>query len=378
MKISDLTVEDIPDILIVDDVHANLKILTAILESEGYRVRPVTNGPLALAVAEKEKPSLILLDIMMPAMDGFEVCRLLKANPKLSDVPVIFISALNETKDIVKALTSGGVDYITKPFQAEEVRARVATHLQLYRQKIELKKQSEELHKLNNEKDKFFSIIAHDLRAPFNGFLGLTQILANELPSLTMKELNMIAVSMQKSATNYYSLLENLLEWAKIQRGMIPFDPQLSELLPIVEDGLAAVLESAKNKEIELTWLIPDKLEIFADYHIVQTVIRNLVSNAVKFTPKRGKITLSAKANDDNSIEIAIKDTGIGMNSELIESLFRLDKNTSRNGTEGEVSTGLGLILCKDFIELHNGTISVESEEGKGSSFLFTIPGHAI
>jgi signal transduction histidine kinase len=303
---------------------------------------------------------------------------LFHSNPKLSDVPVIFISALNETKDIVKALTSGGVDYITKPFQAEEVRARVATHLQLYRQKIELKKQSEELHKLNNEKDKFFSIIAHDLRAPFNGFLGLTQILANELPSLTMKELNMIAVSMQKSATNYYSLLENLLEWAKIQRGMIPFDPQLSELLPIVEDGLAAVLESAKNKEIELTWLIPDKLEIFADYHIVQTVIRNLVSNAVKFTPKRGKITLSAKANDDNSIEIAIKDTGIGMNSELIESLFRLDKNTSRNGTEGEVSTGLGLILCKDFIELHNGTISVESEEGKGSSFLFTIPGHAI
>ena len=135
MKISDLTIQDIPDILIVDDVHANLKILTAILESEGYKVRPVTNGPLALAVAEKEKPDLILLDIMMPAMDGFEVCRLLKANPNLCDVPVIFISALNETKDILKALTSGGVDYITKPFQAEEVRARIATHLQLYRKK---------------------------------------------------------------------------------------------------------------------------------------------------------------------------------------------------------------------------------------------------
>jgi signal transduction histidine kinase len=315
---------------------------------------------------------------MMPDMDGFEVCRLLKENPKLNEVPVIFISALNETKDIITALNSGGVDYITKPFHPEEVRARVATHLQLYRQKIELKKQSEELLKLNNEKDKFFSIIAHDLRAPFNGFLGLTQILAKELPTLTMKELNMIAVSMQNSATNYFSLLENLLEWAKIQRGMVPFDPKLTELLPIVEDGLAAVLESAKNKEIELTWLIPDKLEIFADYHIVQTVIRNLVSNAVKFTPKGGKITLSAKANDDNSIEIAIKDTGIGMNSELIESLFRLDINTSRKGTEGEVSTGLGLILSKDFIEMHNGTISVESEVGKGSSFLFTIPGNAI
>jgi signal transduction histidine kinase len=378
MKNSNFTEQNIPDILIVDDVHTNLRILGTILEEEGYKVRPVTNGKMALLVAEKEKPDLILLDIMMPDMDGFEVCRLLKENPKLNEVPVIFISALNETKDIITALNSGGVDYITKPFHPEEVRARVATHLQLYRQKIELKKQSEELLKLNNEKDKFFSIIAHDLRAPFNGFLGLTQILAKELPTLTMKELNMIAVSMQNSATNYFSLLENLLEWAKIQRGMVPFDPKLTELLPIVEDGLAAVLESAKNKEIELTWLIPDKLEIFADYHIVQTVIRNLVSNAVKFTPKGGKITLSAKANDDNSIEIAIKDTGIGMNSELIESLFRLDINTSRKGTEGEVSTGLGLILSKDFIEMHNGTISVESEVGKGSSFLFTIPGNAI
>jgi signal transduction histidine kinase len=378
MKNSNFTEQNIPDILIVDDVHTNLRILGTILEEEGYKVRPVTNGKMALLVAEKEKPDLILLDIMMPDMDGFEVCRLLKENPKLNEVPVIFISALNETKDIITALNSGGVDYITKPFHPEEVRARVATHLQLYRQKIELKKQSEELLKLNNEKDKFFSIIAHDLRAPFNGFLGLTQILAKELPTLTMKELNMIAVSMQNSATNYFSLLENLLEWAKIQRGMVPFDPKLTELLPIVEDGLAAVLESAKNKEIELTWLIPDKLEIFADYHIVQTVIRNLVSNAVKFTPKGGKITLSAKANDDNSIEIAIKDTGIGMNSELIESLFCLDINTSRKGTEGEVSTGLGLILSKDFIEMHNGTISVESEVGKGSSFLFTIPGNAI
>jgi len=374
MNINDLTNQDIPGILIVDDVHANLKILGSLLESEGYKVRPVTNGKLALQVAEKEKPDLILLDIMMPGMDGFEVCRVLKANPNLWDVPVIFISALNETKDIVKALTSGGVDYITKPFQAEEVRARVATHLQLYRQKKELQQQREELRKYYAEKDKFFSIIAHDLRGPFNGFLGLTQILTEELSNLSGDEIRMIAVNMRNSAANYFSLLENLLEWAKIERGIIPYEPKLLELSDVVNESLTLLGESPKNKQIEIISLIPDKLKVFADFQILQTIIRNLVSNAVKFTPRRGKITLSALSTTDNKVEISIRDTGIGICSEIINHLFHLDVNSGRKGTEGEASAGLGLIICKEFIEKHRGKLWVESEVGIGSTFRFTIP----
>src|ERR1035437_6045005 len=164
----------IPNILIVDDVSTNLKILGAILKNSGYKVRPVPHGILALQATEREKPDLILLDIMMPDMDGYEVCRRLKENPKFCDVPIIFISALSEPDDIVRALNTGGVDYITKPFRAEEVKARVATHLKLY-------KQSKELKELNATKDKFFSIIAHDLRGPLSGLIGLAELVTDEI-----------------------------------------------------------------------------------------------------------------------------------------------------------------------------------------------------
>ncbi|MBK7029246.1 MAG: response regulator [Bacteroidales bacterium] len=167
--------QNIPNILIVDDIPANLKVLGEILKNEGYKVRPVPNKMMALQVAEKEKPDLILLDIMMPEMDGYEVCRRMKANEHLCEIPIIFISALSETDDVVKALKFGGVDYITKPFKAEEVTARVGTHIKLHRQ-------SKELHNLNITKDKFFSIIAHDLRGPM-GVYGFNRCISRRITS---------------------------------------------------------------------------------------------------------------------------------------------------------------------------------------------------
>lgn len=357
----------IPNILIVDDVLANLRLLDHILREKGYKVRPVTNGTLALQVAEKEKPDLVLLDIMMPDIDGFEVCRRFKENPKLSDVPIIFISALNDTKDIVKALKSGGADYITKPFKAEEVRVRVATHLNIYFQQ-------KELQKLNAQKDKFFSIIAHDLRGPFSSFLGVTQLLDEMLPELSREEIRDFAVNMRSSATNLYSLLENLLQWAKNQQGLIPFTPMKELLLSLVNESILTLLEPAKNKGIDIVNNIDGSFEVFADKNMLQTVIRNLVSNAIKFTPKGGNITLSAKANSASDVEISVRDSGIGMNEAMVSNLFQLDAKTNRPGTEGEMSTGIGLLLCKDFVETHGGEIRVESEEGKGSVFYFNIP----
>ncbi len=376
----------IPNILIVDDVPANLNVLGNILEEEGYKVRPVLSGLMALQVSEKEKPDLILLDIMMPDMDGFEVCRMIKENNNLNDVPIIFISALNDSNDIVKALTSGGADYITKPFRAEEVKARVATHLKIYQQRkvlqeqsFELREQSEELRELNASKDKFFSIIAHDLRGPFNGFLGLTQIMAEDLPNLTMIEIQEIAVNMRDSAANLFRLLENLLQWARIQRGLIPFDPEVLEALPIVRESLEMLYQSAKRKGIEIEVNVPVCLTFFADRNLLQTVIRNLVSNAIKFTNKGGKINISAKVTNDKNVEIAIKDTGIGMSPELVEQLFRIDVQTGRKGTDDELSTGLGLLLCKEFVERSGGKIWVKSipeneSSENGSTFYFTVP----
>ena len=240
---------------------------------------------------------------------------------------------------------------------------------------ISLKNQ--ELIVLNAEKDKFFSIIAHDLRSPFNSFLGFTRMMAEELPSLRLEEIQKIATTMMKSATSLYELLENLLEWSRLQRNLIHTNPEPGLLMPRISWSLQSVLESAQKKEIGIRYEIPEDLSVFADENMFGSVIRNLVSNAVKYTPRGGVITIAAKPVDGNYAEISVTDTGIGMSWEITSHLFDINHDTNRKGTENEPSTGLGLIICKDFIEKHGGTFSVESEEGKGSSFRFTISMHA-
>jgi PAS domain S-box-containing protein len=240
----------------------------------------------------------------------------------------------------------------------------------------EIRFKNEELKKLNAEKDKFFSIIAHDLRSPFNGFIGLTDILVKQSHTLALSDIKQISNAMRTSALNLYSLLENLLEWSLIEQGLIPFKPAMVQLQFIITESLKISVESARIKEIKISNDIPENLSVFVDINIIMTVIRNLISNAVKFTPKGGKIILSARSVGDDMVEIAIKDTGIGMAPLLKENLFKLDYNTNRKGTEGEPSTGLGLILCHDFIEKHGGKLWVDSEPGLGSVFYFTIPSH--
>lgn len=253
-----------------------------------------------------------------------------------------------------------------------EGTARDITDRKIAEEEIKLK--NEELLLINSEKDKFFSIIAHDLRSPFNAFIGLTQIMAEELSTLSMNEIQVYAESMKNSASNLYRLLENLLNWSKIQQGLIPFNAEILRLLPIVEESMLMLLEAAKNKNIEISLNIPNDIKVSADENMLNAIIRNLVSNAIKFTPKGGKINLSASENGENYVEITIKDTGIGMTDDMIENLFKLDVNTNRPGTDGEASTGLGLILCKEFIEKHKGKLWVKCNGDKGCTFWFTIP----
>jgi len=238
----------------------------------------------------------------------------------------------------------------------------------------EIKLKNEELIKLNAEKDKFFSIIAHDLRSPFNAFLGFTRLMAEEIPTLTLDEIQKMAVSMRKSAKNLFNLLENLLEWSQIQRGGMTFNPKSFVFMPKLMEVMEIIVDSAVKKGIKISYDIHENLIIFADVRMLESVIRNLASNAVKFTPRKGKITISAKQMTNNLVEISIKDTGIGMNDEMISNLFRLDKNTKRTGTEKEPTTGLGLIICKEFVEKHGGKIWAESKEENGSIFYFTLP----
>lgn len=250
--------------------------------------------------------------------------------------------------------------------------SRDITKRKLAEEEIRLK--NELLQTINAEKDKFFSIMAHDLRGPLSAFLEATQILIEEIQTMTLEEIKDITVSMKESAANIYGLLENLLEWSRLKRGMMDFVPETFYVKQKITACIGVLTESARKKEIKINCSLPEDLEIYADSHMFETVIRNLVSNAIKFTPKSGEISVSATVMPDNIIDIKICDTGIGMNKELIARLFLLNEKTNRKGTEGEPSTGLGLLLCKEFIEKNGGKIWVESEVEKGSIFSFTIP----
>ena len=233
---------------------------------------------------------------------------------------------------------------------------------------------NEELLKLVAEKDKFFSVIAHDLRSPFTALLGFTQMLVEDLAELGQADVHRIALILRNTANSLYSLLENLLEWSRIQRGITSFEPTGFELQPKIYESLESVMESANKKGIEIGFQVPAGQFVFADPNMVSSTIRNLVSNAVKYTAKGGKILVSSRPVSGNFIEISIRDNGIGMNQLILDKLFRLDEHPSRKGTEGEPSTGLGLIICKDFTEKNGGKIWAESQEGKGSIFHFTVP----
>jgi len=242
------------------------------------------------------------------------------------------------------------------------------------RVEFEIQNKNEELRKVNAEKDKFFSIIAHDLRSPLSGFMGLTEILAEGSLNIPIEELHKLALAMKNSATNVFRLLGNLLEWSRMQRGLTVFVPELLLLNSVISESMIQITEDAIKKDITIDFEIPGDLCVFADKNMLDSILRNLVSNAVKFTPKGGRITVSAQSDFVKMAEILIEDTGIGMNKEMITKLFRLDTNTNRKGTEGEYSTGLGLVICKDFIEKQGGKLLVESEEGKGSIFKFALP----
>ena len=237
----------------------------------------------------------------------------------------------------------------------------------------EIKLKNQLLQSLNAEKDKFFSIIAHDLRGPLSAFVDATQIITEEIQTMSLEEIKDITGSMKTSATNIYSLLENLLEWSRLRRNVMDFVPEKLNLKMKTVACIDVLTESARKKGIKIEIIIPDELEFFADSHMFETIIRNLVSNAIKFTPSGGKVKVETCINANKLIEIKISDSGIGLTPELISKLFQINEKTSRPGTEGEPSTGLGLLLCKEFIEKHNGKIWVESEVGKGSTFSFIM-----
>jgi signal transduction histidine kinase len=374
-------------ILAVDDSPENLGILFHHLDEAGFTVLLVQNSENALEQARDTCPDLILLDVMMPGLDGFDVCHRLKANEVTKDIPVVFMTALTDTKSKVKGFGAGGVDYITKPFHPEEVVARVRTHLIIRRLQEELQEKNAllehhvellaekntQLNDVNVSQNKFFSIIAHDLRGPLYSLRELSNLMLEDFEHRNKEELIRMLTAQRNTTANLYALLENLLTWARIQRGKLEYFPQTVFLNQVATVNVDLLHMAAEQKQITLKNLIQEKITAYADYHMINTILRNLLSNAVKFTNSGGNVNVRAN-QEDNSVTVTVSDTGIGISKQHLPELFRIDAHYMRSGTANERGTGLGLILCKEFIERNNGTIWIESEIGKGTTVNFTLP----
>ncbi len=360
-------------LLIVDDIAKNIQVAASVLKNEECKISFAQSGEKALEILAKEKIDLVLLDVMMPNMDGFEVCERIRENPDFKNIPVIFLTAKTDTQSITRAFQLGGVDYISKPFNNDELLARVRTHLRLHNALEQIEDQNKLLQDTNTVKDKLFSIIAHDLRNPFNGLLVLSDILRTKFNSMRADDTaNMIELIYQSSRDGY-DLLENLLEWSRSQRNQIEFRPGTVNLNQLIQGNLQLLTAMAQSKKISLTTELKESIRLTADSHMLDTVIRNLITNAIKFTRAGGFVSITAEEKEQQVV-VAVTDSGIGIDEDELADFFSNIGTKSTQGTFNEKGTGLGLILCKEFITHHHGTIWVERPPMGGSRFIFSVP----
>lgn len=353
-----------PHILIVDDQPINVSSLKAIFFGGDYRVSSCSRGAEVKAAVANDRPDLILLDILMPEMDGYEVCRQLKENAATAGIPVIFITALREIDSVVKCFELGGADYIIKPFNHREVMARVNTHLKL-------NAAGEKLRRLNEWKDNLLSIISHDMRGPFNNFCVYIELLKNNIDDpIGFVRDNYSDLSF--SINNMKYMMENILEWALAQREGFVLEPSRISLAGLRDECFALFRAHAAAKGVTLKGGPPD-VTVCCDRQILLTTLRNLVQNAVKYTNAGGTVEVVLSENE-GAFEIAVSDDGIGMAPEKQARLFSGFKNESSPGTGGERGAGVGLAICADLMAKCGGRLTVESASGKGSIFRMSAP----
>jgi two-component system, sensor histidine kinase and response regulator len=362
-----------PEILIVDDISENIQVIASILQTQGVDISIATSGQQAIDSVTQDPPDLILLDISMPEMDGLEACQKIKEIEKAKNVPIIFLTALSENENIIAGFDAGAVDYITKPFNSKELIQRVKTHLAVKLSNDYIIKQNNQLKSLNKTKDRLFSIIAHDLKNPFNSIIGFTNLLRTNYDSFDEEKKFEYIEIINNSAKNGYQLLENLLTWSRSQLDNIKIEKTNFNLNEAIIEEIENLNSQALTKNIIIEFSPSSENIVFADMNSISLVIRNLISNAIKYSYANGEIIISVE-KVDQFIECSIKDNGVGIESAKLENLFNFEDVVSTNGTNNETGTGLGLMLCNEFILKNNGNISVDSEPLKGSIFKFTLP----
>jgi len=275
---------------------------------------------------------------------------------------------------VLLALALGFVFYFQRnQLKKETTKLLEEKNSQLEKANIKLLESEKHLKELNSTKDKFFSIIGHDLRNPLNALLGFSELISGNSREYSTEEIQKYGKIINEAAKNIHQLIENLLEWSRSQSGKIEFNPQLADLSQLVNQIVKIFEIQAEKKKISIVSEVPEGIQVFADMNLLSTILRNLINNSIKYTPKQGKISIAAEQNQEG-VSISISDSGIGMTKEQIDSLFSLAHGPSTPGTEEETGTGLGLILCKEFVDKHQGRIWVESQVNKGSTFSIMLP----
>jgi signal transduction histidine kinase len=327
-----------------------------------------------LEIAKEKLPDLILLDILMPGIDGFETCRQLKNIPQTQDIPVIFMTALSETSDKVKGFQLGAVDYVTKPFQQEEVLARINTHLTIRQLQNQLQVQNEQLIKLNQEKNEFLGIAAHDIKNPLTAIQSAAEVI--ELDYETMSKNDMVKQAKRISVTTrqLFTLIDNLLDINAIESGKFNISPSSIDIFPTLQSLVMRYSNRAKSKDIAVHFQSPEKqYHAFVDGNTIIQVLDNLISNAVKYSPYGKQVDIRV-TESEKFIRCEIQDEGPGLSDSEQQKLFHKFSKLSTKPTGGEHSTGLGLFIVKKLVEAMNGKVWCESELGKGTTFFVDFP----
>ena len=360
-------------ILVVDDVMSNVLLLKVLLTNEKFQVITANGGNKCVEMAKSEHPDLILLDVMMPDISGFDTAVILKKDPETADIPIIFLTALNAPSDLVHGFQVGANDFLSKPFSKEELIMRVMHQISLVAAKRIIVQQNDELKRTIGNRDKMYSVIAHDLRSPMASIRMVLNLVVNCLSrEVVGDEIFDLIDKANRESEETHDLLDNLLKWTKSQTGRLNVvfqDFDLAEVVPGVVDIFVMIAET-KHIELKLD-MGASPIMVRADKDMLKTVIRNFISNAIKFSNEGSSIDIFVTVQDKFA-KINVRDHGVGISEDRLHNLFRAGKTTY--GTNNEEGSGLGLQLCQDFAEKNGGSVCVESVQGEGSTFSVLVP----
>lgn len=357
-----------PSILIVDDTAENLRLLAGMLTTRGFDVRPVTSGEDALATVAHSAPDLVLLDVNMPGMDGFEVCTKLKAHPQWREIPVIFLTALSEVSDKVKGFSVGGVDYITKPFQLEEVQARVDNQLALRAARQQLADSLQRLQDLEQLRDELVHMVVHDMRSPLSSLIMNLGLMKMQVPGDLAETVDDVVLA----AKDLNRMANTLLDLSRLEEGKMPLNRAQCDLVQLATQARDALAAMDPSRAIEVETKEP--VLVNGDADLLRRVLENLIGNGIKHTPTGGRLRITVHRTSP-SVRVAVQDEGPGVPIEARVRIFEKFGALAARKEQKYHSVGLGLAFCKMAIECHGGSIGVAAAVPRGSVFWFEVPG---